>query len=85
MADLGDALYQCGPVLGRVCPLGISATPAKDLSASQRSRNYVSQSFRLEPRVGNCDLEGRREEAVIPWEQWRQLWADAEAEGVHEI
>lgn len=85
MADLGDALYQCGPVLDCVCPLDISATSAKDLSASQRSRNYVSQRFRLEPRVGNCDLEGRREEAVIPWEQWRQLWADAGAEGAHEI
>ena len=51
----------------------------------QRSRNNVSQSFRLEPRVGNCDLEGRREEAITPWEQWRQLWADAGAEGAHEI
>ena len=85
MADLGDALYPCGPVLDCICPLSISAAPTKDLSASQRSRNYASQSFRLEPRVGNCDLEGKREEAIIPWEQWRQLWADAGAEGAHEI
>ena len=51
----------------------------------QRSRNNVSPRFRLEPIVGNGDLEGRREEATTPWEQWRQLWADAGAEGAHEI
>lgn len=44
----------------------------------------ASLSFRLEPRVGNLS-KGKREEAIIPWEQWRQLRDEMQAEGVYEI
>lgn len=68
MVGLRYVLSQCGSGLDCLCHLGISA---KDFSAWKISRNYIFQSallcgFRLEPGVSISDLEGGREEAIIP-------------------